>query len=119
MILVRDIVCAVARMCQVSETSIYSMNRKRKYTFPRFMAYYFCRKITKLSLPRLGLAFGGRDHTSVLHGVQRMEAHIQQILDWDEVEQCFIRMLMLAISDRKERQRINGTLPLVSVVEGP
>lgn len=42
--------------------------RSRVYVYPRHVAMWLCTKLTKASLPRIGHAFGGRDHTSVMHG---------------------------------------------------
>ena len=38
---------------------------------------YLCRELTDLSLPKIGRAFGGRDHTTVLHAVDRVKSLIQ------------------------------------------
>ena len=34
---------------------------------------YLCRKLTEASLPKIGLAFGGRDHTTVIHACEKIE----------------------------------------------
>lgn len=112
MILVRDVVCAVSRMCRVEEAAIYSKRRVREVAFARFMSYYFARRVTEMSLPRLGNAFGQRDHTSVLHGLRRMDKFIPQIIGWDEVEKCFFRMLNHAVNERRERQKEQMASPL-------
>lgn len=112
MVLVKDVVLAVSRMCRVEEDAIYSKRRVREVSFARFMAYYFARRVTEMSLPRLGLAFGNRDHTSVLHGLRRMDKFIPQIIGWDEVEKCFFRMLNHAMAERRERQKEQMGQPL-------
>ena len=40
---------------------------------PRHTAMYMTRQLTDLSLPEIGRHFGGRDHTTVLHAVQKLE----------------------------------------------
>ncbi len=112
MVLVKDVVCAVSRMCRVEEESIYGKRRLRSVAFARFMSYYFARRVTEMSLPRLGKAFGSRDHTSILHGLRRMEQFIPQIIGWDEVEKCFYRMLEHAMVERRERQKEQMTIPI-------
>lgn len=112
MILVKDVVCAVSRMCRVDEDAIYGKRRVRKFAFPRFMSYHFARRVTEMSLPRLGNAFGQRDHTSILHGLRRMEAFIPQIIEWEEVEKCFFRMLDHVVTERRDRQREQMANPL-------
>ena len=47
--------------------------RLRTYARPRQIAMYLCKKMTSRSLPEIGRRFGGRDHTTVMHGVKRIE----------------------------------------------
>lgn len=47
--------------------------RLRSYARPRQIAMYLCKKMTSRSLPEIGRRFGGRDHTTVMHGVKRIE----------------------------------------------
>jgi chromosomal replication initiator protein len=48
--------------------------RQRVIAWPRHVAMYLCRKATAHSLPEIGRAFGGRDHTTVMHAVSKIEA---------------------------------------------
>lgn len=47
--------------------------RLRSYARPRQVAMYLSKKLTSRSLPEIGRRFGGRDHTTVMHGVKRIE----------------------------------------------
>lgn len=47
--------------------------RLRSYARPRQVAMYLSKKLTSRSLPEIGRRFGGRDHTTVMHGVRRIE----------------------------------------------
>ena len=47
--------------------------RVRSYARPRQIAMYLCKHLTSKSLPEIGRSFGGRDHTTVMHGVKRIE----------------------------------------------
>ncbi len=47
--------------------------RTRIYARPRQVAMYLCKKMTERSLPEIGRHFGGRDHTTILHGIRRIE----------------------------------------------
>jgi chromosomal replication initiator protein len=47
--------------------------RLRSYARPRQVAMYLCKQMTSRSLPEIGRRFGGRDHTTVMHGVRRIE----------------------------------------------
>jgi chromosomal replication initiator protein len=47
--------------------------RIRSYARPRQIAMYLSKQLTTRSLPEIGRRFGGRDHTTVIHGVRRIE----------------------------------------------
>ncbi len=49
-----------------------SSKRTRNIAFPRQIAMYLCRKLTDLSLPKIGEAFGGRDHSTVIHAYEKI-----------------------------------------------
>lgn len=55
---------------QIEELQSYK--RTRAIAYPRQIAMYLCRKFTDLSLPKIGEKFGGRDHTTVIHGFDRI-----------------------------------------------
>ena len=58
----------------VSEKELLGRSRLRKCLVPRQAAMYLARELTRLSLPRIGAFFGGRDHTTVLHACRKVEA---------------------------------------------
>ncbi|SLN70451.1 Chromosomal replication initiator protein DnaA [Roseovarius gaetbuli] len=47
--------------------------RLRSFARPRQVAMFLCKQMTSRSLPEIGRRFGGRDHTTVMHGVKRIE----------------------------------------------
>ena len=47
--------------------------RLRSFARPRQIAMYLCKQLTSRSLPEIGRRFGGRDHTTVMHGVRKIE----------------------------------------------
>jgi len=55
------------------QTDLMSPSRARNIARPRQMAMYLCKKLTTRSLPEIGRKFGGRDHTTILHGVRKIE----------------------------------------------
>jgi chromosomal replication initiator protein len=73
---VSRIVERVAAAFGVSEKELLSASRLRGVLKPRQVAMYLARELTDLSLPRLGAAFGGRDHTTVLHAYRKVEAEL-------------------------------------------
>jgi len=55
------------------QSDLMSPSRARNIARPRQMAMYLCKKLTSRSLPEIGRKFGGRDHTTILHGVRKIE----------------------------------------------
>ena len=51
-----------------------SSRRSINIARPRQIAMYFCKAITSFSYPEIGKAFGGKDHTTVMHAVKKIEA---------------------------------------------
>jgi len=58
---------------KLRQSDMMSPNRTRTIARPRQMAMYLCKKYTTRSLPEIGRKFGGRDHTTILHGVRKIE----------------------------------------------
>ena len=49
-----------------------SQRRTRNVAYPRQIAMYLCRKLTDMSLPKIGEEFGGRDHSTVIHAYEKV-----------------------------------------------
>jgi len=64
---------AVCEIFSVTPTDMVSKRRARVIARPRQVAMYLCKKLTKRSLPDIGRRFGGRDHTTVMHAVKRID----------------------------------------------
>ncbi|MDO5060952.1 MAG: chromosomal replication initiator protein DnaA [Actinomycetaceae bacterium] len=56
----------------VSIDKLCSADRSRNLVEARQIAMYLCRELTDLSLPKIGHAFGGRDHTTVMHAYRKI-----------------------------------------------
>ena len=54
-----------------------SKKRSRDIALPRQIAIYLCREMTQLSTTNIGVAFGGRDHTTVMHGCDKIAEKIK------------------------------------------
>jgi len=70
---VEDIQKHVANYYNVRIQDMRSKKRTRNVAFPRQVAMYCCKQLTTLSLPEIGEAFGGRDHTTVLYAVRKID----------------------------------------------
>lgn len=69
---------AVADAFDITLNDMVSKRRTRSVARPRQVAMYLSKKMTKRSLPDIGRRFGGRDHTTVMHAVKRIEALRQE-----------------------------------------
>jgi len=67
------IIESVSRYFDLRPEEFKSQKRSRGISFPRQIAMYLCRDILGLSLPKIGDEFGGRDHTTVIHAIQKVE----------------------------------------------
>ena len=63
----------VARHYNVSRADLLSSRRTANVVRPRQIAMYLAKTLTLRSLPEIGRRFGGRDHTTVLHAVRKIE----------------------------------------------
>ncbi|RMF80907.1 MAG: chromosomal replication initiator protein DnaA, partial [Nitrospirae bacterium] len=63
----------VASHYGVRPAELRSKRRTAAIATPRHVAMYLCRTLTSHSLPEIGRAFGGRDHTTVLHACRKVE----------------------------------------------
>ena len=71
---VENIQKTVADFSNIKVADMYSKKRPANIARPRQIAMYLAKELTQKSLPEIGELFGGRDHTTVLHGVRRIEA---------------------------------------------
>ncbi len=62
----------------VSLDDLRGHSRSRVLVNARQVAMYLCRELTDLSLPRIGQAFGGRDHTTVMHADRKIRQHMAE-----------------------------------------
>ncbi|MHA6264223.1 chromosomal replication initiator protein DnaA [Arenibacterium sp. CAU 1754] len=72
-ITVEEIQRKVSDYYNIRLSDIIGPKRLRSYARPRQVAMYLCKQLTSRSLPEIGRRFGGRDHTTVMHGVRRIE----------------------------------------------
>ena len=72
-ITVDDIQKATADHFSMRQADLLSERRNRAIARPRQCAMWLCKQLTTRSLPDIGRRFGGRDHTTVLHAVRRIE----------------------------------------------
>lgn len=67
----------VAEYFQISVDDIKSKKRSANIAFPRQIAMYLCRNMTDESFPKIGIEFGGKDHSTIMYSVDKIEAEIK------------------------------------------
>lgn len=67
----------VAEYYNITVEDLKSKKRKAEIAFPRQIAIYLCRTLTDESFPKIGIQFGGRDHSTVMHSVDKIENEIK------------------------------------------
>lgn len=75
---VKYIVSVVAAFYNVSVRDILSQRRSRDVMKPRQIAMYLAKTLTIRSLPEIGRIIGGRDHTTILHGVRKITRELEK-----------------------------------------
>ncbi|MGJ8622998.1 MAG: chromosomal replication initiator protein DnaA [Yoonia sp.] len=70
---VEEIQRKVSEHYNIRLSDMIGPKRVRNYARPRQIAMYLAKQMTSRSLPEIGRRFGGRDHTTVMHGVRRIE----------------------------------------------
>ena len=70
---IEEIKRRVAEYYSLRMTDLISARRARVVARPRQVAMYLCKTLTSKSLPEIGRGFGGRDHTTVIHAVRKIE----------------------------------------------
>jgi len=68
----------ICRTFNVSMSDLKGSKRNQSIVFPRQVAMYLCRELTDASQPRIGEKFGGRDHTTVIHAINKISKLIKE-----------------------------------------
>lgn len=88
---VNNIIKEVGAYYDVSVADILSKKRKKNIAYARQVAMFLTRELTGSSFPKIGEAFSGRDHTTIMHGCEKIEKELKES---DELKK--------AISDLKQ-----------------
>ena len=68
----------ICKYFDITIKDLKSSQRSNDIAFPRQVGMYLCRILTNESFPKIGEAFGKRDHTTVMHGYKKIEQEIKQ-----------------------------------------
>jgi len=72
-----DVLRVVGGYYHIPATDLKSRRRVKNLVLPRQVAMYLARELTQLSLPEIGMGFGGKDHTTVLYAVNKIKREIK------------------------------------------
>ena len=95
-----SIIRVVAEYFNISPYDIKGKKRTKSVVLPRQIAMYIARTITDFSTTEIGYEFGGRDHTTVMHSVQRVEGMIQSDIVVNNSIQNLIRQVQTYKRDK-------------------
>ena len=87
---------AVCRYYGISQADMVGRKRKQEIVFPRHVAMYLSQELTDNSLPKIGKAFGGKDHTTVIHAA----AKIKKMMGSEKEVYAQIQHLTKVIQDK-------------------
>lgn len=90
---IEDILKIVSRHYKVPRNELLSARRSRDVVRPRQIAMFLAKALTSRSLPEIGRRFGGRDHTTVLHSVRKVEQMIKDDMELAQEIELLKRML--------------------------
>jgi chromosomal replication initiator protein len=92
-IAVQEIIEEVAQYFSISPEELCSASRSRQLVNARQIAMYLTRELTDLSLPRIGRAFGNRDHSTVMHATQKIAGLMtERRATYDQVQELTNRV---------------------------
>ncbi|HCA59326.1 MAG TPA: chromosomal replication initiator protein DnaA, partial [Blastocatellia bacterium] len=80
----------VASHYKLSVDEMKSKNNSRAISFPRQVAMYLCKRLTKHSYPEIGREFGGKHHTTVMHSFEKIDTMTKENRDFHKTISGFI-----------------------------
>lgn len=92
-ITIEDIQKKVAAHFNIKVSDMHSARRSVAIARPRQIAMYLAKKLTSKSLPEIGRKFGGKDHTTVMHAVKRIEEISRSDQEFSDEVELLMRML--------------------------
>lgn len=88
-ITIEKIIGYIGKYYSLQYDDLIGKKRPKNIALPRQIAMYLCRKMTDSSLPKIGLSFGGRDHTTVIHAYEKIEKMRKEDRSFDNLIEQF------------------------------
>ncbi len=83
----------IANYYNLKVTQLKSKTNSHQISFPRQIAMYLCKQMTACSLQEIGRRFGGKHHSTVIHGIQKIEKMREDDKKFDRLVDSFISSL--------------------------
>jgi len=80
----------VANYYHIKVTELKARNNSKHISFPRQVAMYLCKRLTDKSLPAIGAQFGGKHHSTVIHGLRKIESMRGKDREFDRIVTGFL-----------------------------
>ncbi|MBT3349554.1 chromosomal replication initiator protein DnaA [bacterium] len=68
-----EVITIVSEYFQIPATELLGISRKKEIVFPRQIAWLLCKDVLKMSYEAIGADFGGKNHTTIMHGVRKIK----------------------------------------------
>ena len=82
---------SVSNFYQLKLADLKSRNNSKSVTMPRQVAMYLCKSLTNASLPQIGLSFGGKHHSTVIHSIRKVEERRKRDSDFNTLINNFMQ----------------------------
>ena len=92
-ITIEKIITHICKYYNLQTDDLIGKKRPKNIALPRQIAMYLCRKMTDASLPKIGLSFGGRDHTTVIHAYEKIEKMRKEDRSFDDLLEQFEKQI--------------------------
>ena len=90
---VQNIMKTVALNFNITVEEMKSSKRQQKFVNPRHIALYICHELTEYTYTDLGNEFGGRDHSSIMHAVEKVEEKIKTDSNYKQMIDFIIKRI--------------------------
>jgi Bacterial dnaA protein helix-turn-helix len=114
-----DILVAASAVFHMPVLALRGRSREYRFAIPRILAMAACRELTDLSYPKIGMSFGGRDHTTVLSACRRSEFMCRTDIRWLIRREALLSAVPAATKYRLEKHAAAMLGALSWPVSGP
>ena len=90
---IEKIIYHICNYYNLQTDDLIGKKRPKNIALPRQIAMYLCRRMTDASLPKIGLSFGGRDHTTVIHAYEKIEKMRKEDRNFDDLMEQFEKQI--------------------------